>query len=310
MKLAIGENIRALRVEQAITQDQLAEALGLTYQAISKWETGVTVPIVDSLPEIAAFFHVSIDDLFRPRMKVYRNRAERLLSVYEISRRDEDYEKAEKAFVEMMTTGSTDPEDQLSYAILLDFRSQDYTNRAVERYRIAIEADRTEKGLVFYKGQRQLVGLLSRRGRIKESIAHHACLLEKEPDDIQNYVSLALAYHCDGNNEEAWSIISDALRRAPNHPLVLNLAGDIRKTQGFSGEAIGFWVNSFAQDPEMPDNLFSLAFLSEEMGETERAIAYWRQCQSWLEQRGFQLEGDIPQKRLACLVADKTCKSR
>lgn len=304
MKLPIGENIRALRVEQAITQDQLAEALGLTYQAISKWETGVTVPTVDSLPEIAAFFHVSIDDLFRPHMRAYRNRAERLLSLYEVSRTDEDYGKAEKAYTEMMTTGCTDPGDLLSYAILLDFRSQDYTNRAVDRYHIAIEAGRSEKGLPFYKGQRQLIGLLSRRSRIKESIDIHTCLLEKEPDDIQNHVSLAYAYHCAGKNEEAWSIIRNALTLAPDHALVLNLAGEVRRNQGFREEAIDFWKESFVRDPEMADNLFSLAFLAEEMGELDQAISYWRQCQAWLEQRGFQLEGDIPQKRLACLLVD------
>jgi len=98
---------------------------------------------------------------------------------------------------------------------------------------------------------------MSRRNRIKESIDIHTCLLEKEPDDIQNYVSLALAYHCAGKNEKAWSIIRNALMLAPGHALVLNLAGEVRRNQGFREEAIDFLQESFVRDPEMANKGFS-----------------------------------------------------
>lgn len=61
----IGKNIRRLRTEQNITQNQLARALGVAFQTVSKWETEATLPDTMLLPEIAAFFGVSIDELFR-----------------------------------------------------------------------------------------------------------------------------------------------------------------------------------------------------------------------------------------------------
>ena len=60
----IGQNIKALRKERGLTQEQLAEAMGLTVGAVSKWESGQTVPDVSLLPELADFFDVSLDLLF------------------------------------------------------------------------------------------------------------------------------------------------------------------------------------------------------------------------------------------------------
>ena len=64
MSLTIGEKIAALRKAKNITQTQLAEYLFLVPQTISKWEVGNGTPDVTLLPRIAAFFGVSMDELF------------------------------------------------------------------------------------------------------------------------------------------------------------------------------------------------------------------------------------------------------
>lgn len=63
-KLSIGANIKRLRKSQKITQAQLARGLGVSDQTVSKWETETTLPDIACLPAIAAFFGVSIDELF------------------------------------------------------------------------------------------------------------------------------------------------------------------------------------------------------------------------------------------------------
>ena len=64
MENKIGLQIAKLRKEQEITQTALAEYLAVSPQAVSRWENGVSVPDICLLPQIAAFFNVSIDELF------------------------------------------------------------------------------------------------------------------------------------------------------------------------------------------------------------------------------------------------------
>ncbi len=63
-ELTLCKNIAALRKGAGMTQEALATKLGLTYQAISKWENGLSCPDVQLLPQIADIFNVSIDALF------------------------------------------------------------------------------------------------------------------------------------------------------------------------------------------------------------------------------------------------------
>ena len=64
MNEILGSNIMRLRKENDLTQEQLANGLGITYQAVSKWETGVSSPDISMLPLLADVFEVSIDELF------------------------------------------------------------------------------------------------------------------------------------------------------------------------------------------------------------------------------------------------------
>lgn len=63
MKIQLSKNIRSYRKEQGYTQEQLAEALGVTVGAVSKWETGLSVPDIQLIVEMADFFRISVDVL-------------------------------------------------------------------------------------------------------------------------------------------------------------------------------------------------------------------------------------------------------
>jgi len=60
----LGNKIRELRRANNLTQEQLATALNLSAQAISKWEMGASYPDMTMIPTLAAFFKVSLDELF------------------------------------------------------------------------------------------------------------------------------------------------------------------------------------------------------------------------------------------------------
>ena len=64
MQLNLGQKIRELRRRDGRTQEALAETLGVTAQAVSRWESGGSYPDMEMIPAIANYFHISIDELF------------------------------------------------------------------------------------------------------------------------------------------------------------------------------------------------------------------------------------------------------
>ena len=61
--MTIGSNIKRLRVNKGVTQEQLGEALGVSGQAVSKWENESALPDILFLPRLAEYFGISIDEL-------------------------------------------------------------------------------------------------------------------------------------------------------------------------------------------------------------------------------------------------------
>lgn len=69
MKLMLAENIRMFRKQRKLTQEKLAEALGVTVGAVYKWEAGLSQPELNLVAEMADFFDTSVDVLLGYRMK-------------------------------------------------------------------------------------------------------------------------------------------------------------------------------------------------------------------------------------------------
>ena len=61
MEIRIGENIKRLRKAKSVTQEQIAEVLGISVTAVSKWERNETYPDITLLPGLAIYFHTSVD---------------------------------------------------------------------------------------------------------------------------------------------------------------------------------------------------------------------------------------------------------
>ena len=98
MEMLLAENIRRFRRERSLTQEQLAEVLGVTPGAVYKWEAKLSIPELDLIMEMADFFDTSVDVLLGYEMK--DNRLEATVKRLREYRRQKDragLDEAEKA---------------------------------------------------------------------------------------------------------------------------------------------------------------------------------------------------------------------
>ena len=140
--MELGKKIRQLRFRAGLTQEQLADKLGVGAQAVSKWENTVAMPDITLLPCLAEIFGVTIDDLFDLTVEQRLNRIENSLDIeselsQDVFREYEDFLKSQ------LDSG----EYRKRAASLLGFLYWHRMNSAAERAaRYAKEAIRMDPG--------------------------------------------------------------------------------------------------------------------------------------------------------------------
>ena len=80
--IRLGEKIKLLRKQKNISQEVFANYLGVSFQAVSKWENGNTMPDVTMIPAIASFFGVSTDELFDFNLYEIEKKVEEIVDEY------------------------------------------------------------------------------------------------------------------------------------------------------------------------------------------------------------------------------------
>lgn len=90
--MELGNNIRSIRKQRGLRQEQLAEAMGVSVAAVSKWETNQSFPELTVLAELADFFEVSVDTLIGHSLKA--DRMEELIAQMENAAENREEETA------------------------------------------------------------------------------------------------------------------------------------------------------------------------------------------------------------------------
>ena len=83
MTIYLGENLKYLRKARGITQEAFANYLGVSFQAVSKWERNDSYPDITMLPEIAEFFSVTLEDLLGVNREEKEREIKEQLSIYD-----------------------------------------------------------------------------------------------------------------------------------------------------------------------------------------------------------------------------------
>ncbi|MDE7293263.1 MAG: helix-turn-helix domain-containing protein, partial [Oscillospiraceae bacterium] len=81
MKIVIDEVLKKLRSQKGLTQEALAEEMGVSVQAVSKWENGLSCPDIAALPGLAEFLGVTVDYLLTGRVASAANAASAVLDL-------------------------------------------------------------------------------------------------------------------------------------------------------------------------------------------------------------------------------------
>lgn len=310
--MKIHENIRKFRLQKHLSQEELGARLGITGQAVSKWEQGLTSPDISLLPPLAECFGVTIDSLFGDalsrRYPGYGGEYNELVALYTAENGTEaDFNRAVDALGEAILSGRAATEDYLNYGLLYQVRSYRDNDMALRYYHKAITEGNRNRDLYWMTAHQQITNLLEPLGRLDKAIAEHQSWCDAEPDCAWAHISYAYALSKADRLEEAHREVLQALCLDDNDVNVLTMAGDLYAQMGKYDEAVRYWDKAYICDPSQIACLFSKAEMYASNGQRETAIRQFEEILVWLEAHGYnmQLEGMHPRRRIQELLAQQ-----
>lgn len=292
----LANNLRKLRIDKKLTQEQAAAKLGVSAQSVSRWETASTLPDVMLLPEIAKLYGVLVDDLFKPAVKGYPNNAQRLMAVYEQSRKPEDFLAAAEEFERLFRTDAATADDWRVYGVIHEYMVYHCIKKATASYEKAMEMTRCTDAEMFHRTQRQSILLRNRIGQGSECIREQEAAVREHPDNADTYVDLAHALFFGGQPERALTVCEEALLTFPEEGMLHVYAGDACRELKRYEEAFPHWETAVKLDDRFLDAMYSMAFCRGDMGQFDKAAVIWEDIARRLDARGLEIEAQWPRE--------------
>jgi len=289
-------NLRKLRLDKKLTQEQTAEKLGVSAQSVSRWETSATFPDVMLLPEIAKLYGVLVDDLFKPAVRGYDNNAQRLMAVYEHSHKPEDFLAAAAEFEKLFRVGIATADDWRGYGVLHEYMVYHCIKKATASYEKAMDMSRCTDPEMFHRTRRQNILLRSRIGQGADCIAEQEAVVREHPDSVDARVDLAHALFYGGQPEKALTVCEEALLSFPGEGLLHVYAGDACRELKRYAEAFPHWEAAVRLDEKFLDAMYSMAFCHGDLGQFDQAAVIWADIARRLDARGLEIEAQWPRE--------------
>ncbi len=117
--MEFGKQFKELRLSRGLTQETVAEKLGVTGQAVSRWERNETLPDISLLPEISAYFGVTIDALFALSDDTRMERIQNM--IWDVREFDPAVVETERRF--LLEKGMKEPNNPEPYSLLADMEN-------------------------------------------------------------------------------------------------------------------------------------------------------------------------------------------
>ena len=292
-----SKNLRNLRLEKKLTQEQVAEKLGVSAQSVSRWETGATYPDVMMLPEISKLYGVLVDDLYKKDPEGYSNLAGRLVAEFEVYYKNEDFMAAVEEFERMIKEGSMDAWDYRGYSWLHTRMLQISKKRAIECIDKALELSKENpEDFYSFKKTRQWI-LAGEIGEGQRCIEEQLQAVKDEPENVQELVCLGWAYYWTKRYEECYQVAKEAIVKFPKEADLYNLAGDACRELKKYEEAFTYWERHREFETGNLESLYSIADCSEELGDYERAYEAFMKLVEIAINDGCDVTAEWPRRR-------------
>lgn len=301
--MVIGKNIRALRESLGITQEQLAEKLNISSQAVSKWETSQSVPDTMLLPTISKIFGVTIDELFREKRENYANLASKLAAIYRDTNKKEDFQQADLAYKRLFAEGKYSANDLFSYGYINWFYAWNCFHTAEEYFNKAMEMAGDENDRTYNLALNRLIELKRDMKQSQQMIDQLKVKYEANPDSSFLREKLITAYSVANQTEEAEKMVDEAIASGCEEWFLYQTKGDFLHSRNLLQEALYYFEKAWAIDSETYcDTLYSFLCIYKELGDKEKAIEICKKWLKWYEDRGAIIEKKHVERELEQLL--------
>ena len=333
----IGKKIRDFRLVKGITQETLAQELGVTAQAVSRWENGAAMPDITFLPALSVYFGVRIDDFFELSDDAQQERIYNMTQTEEFIPRA-DFDHAERYLKDRLAMDPGDAQSLTTLARLYVHRAEGYQRRAESLCKRALEAAPREKAghsALSYAANGACFDWCSSNHR--ELIDYYYAFVEKNPDYRPGYMWLLDNLLADlrleealevigaidsikhdyypmlmkgfvrsllGEQEAAESLFAKAMETERQNLYAWSLLGDIRVKQRRYDEAVACYESSAQLDsnPGFTDNYLSIAYIREMQGKWDLAAeAYEKTLELYRANKTLEEGFGVEQLRHAIL---------
>lgn len=325
-----GKKLKELRLQKAVTQEQMAERLGVSPQAVSKWENDINLPDIQLLPEISIYFGVTIDELFDITDEGNFERIENML-YKEAETSIEDFEYAQTFLKKKFEEPEKKAKSLTMMATLYNHMAEGFSKKAEFYAKEALELEPEKKdnhselncathGVIpdwnlanhheqidYYKafvkknpsyasGYLWLMDALIADGRLEEA-RDELKKMRSVRNDFRVLLYEGMIEEKDGNKQKAMEIWQDMLKRYPDEWLVHCSIGDCLAYRGEYEAAIPYYEEGekLQPSPKYTDSAQSRAHIYEIIGDYPHAIKSWERYieilnQDWNITEGEQVE--------------------
>lgn len=279
MNIQIGPKIKSFRLAKSMTQEQLAQKLGVSAQAVSKWESGVNMPDIQLLPDLAVSFGISIDELFTMTEESRMDRIENQLDSVRFL--DADLFAQSEHFLKACLEH---PQYQARATLLL---AQLYNKRAAEYHDLARPLAR--KALLLNPSAKEAHNAIfdAENGpytdwdlnNYVDLIDFYKDFLRKHPGDIRDYCWLLDLLIHDHRLEEARSF-AEQMKQVEYTFHYEMYMGRICKEDCDLTSALDWWKKMTEHSPEQWIVWAEYGDVFAKLCQYDRAISYYEQAMS------------------------------